>query len=283
MSWTEVVFQYDDTFDGFLCCIYESYVHKEFPIAFTSDEEYYSLYEVRYIPTDTAHARRVYRSIVRISPTCANLLRRAYLTCMEEKECHLYALVQKLYREGPGFLRNRSDAAYYPVAKALRHLDGELEKLRGFVRFSDYNGVLGGEIEPKNRVLPLLRRHFCDRYANESFFLYDRTHREILMYAKGKSRIVQLDQLTLAAPDEEEVYYRTLWKRFFDTVAIEERRNPRCQNTFLPKRYRNCMTEFQAADAHPTPTSDAVSPTPDAPDGIPAPGTRRSCGPIVPA
>ena len=59
-------------------------------------------------------------------------------------------------------------------------MSGELEKLRGFVRFSDYNGVLGSEIEPKNRVLPLLRRHFCDRYANESFFIYDRTHKELL-------------------------------------------------------------------------------------------------------
>ena len=27
-------------------------------------------------------------------------------------------------------------------------------------------------------------------------------------------------------------------------VAIRERKNPRCQNTFLPKRYRGVMTEF---------------------------------------
>ena len=256
MKWQEVVFQYDGTYDGFLCCIYESYVHKEFPIAFCSDEECWSLYEVRSVLTDRQHAQRVLRSIVKISPDAADVLRRTFLTCMEEKEVRLYAFVKKLYKEGSAFLRNRSDPVYYPIAKALRHMSGELEKLRGFVRFSDYHGILGGEIEPKNRVLPLLRRHFCDRYANESFFLYDRTHREILLYTQGKSRIFPVDSLQLNTPDEQEIHYRTLWKRFYDTVAIQERYNPRCQNTFLPKRYRNTMTEFLPLTKDPAVCAD---------------------------
>ena len=277
MKWQEVVFQYDGTYDGFLCCIYESYVHKEFPIAFCSDEECWSLYEVRYVLTERPHAQRVLRSIVKISPDAADLLRRAFLTCLVEKEVCLYAFVQKLYKEGPAFLRNRSDPVYYPIAKALRHMSGELEKLRGFVRFSDYNGVLGGEIEPKNRVLPLLRRHFCDRYANESFFLYDRTHREILLYTKGKSRIFPVDNLQLDTPDEREIHYRTLWKRFYDTVAIQERYNPRCQNTFLPKRYRNTMTEFLPATDCQTSSADGT--TRAVPAGRPVPAIPAEYGP----
>ena len=47
------------------------------------------------------------------------------------------------------------------------------------------------------------------------------------------------------APDERERQYRRLWRAFFETVAIRERTNPRCQNTHLPKRYRAMMTEFQ--------------------------------------
>ena len=38
MTWRDVVFQYDGTFEGFLCCVFESYVNKEFPIAFSGDE-----------------------------------------------------------------------------------------------------------------------------------------------------------------------------------------------------------------------------------------------------
>ena len=80
----------------------------------------------------------------------------------------------------------------------MRQLSGEVEQFRGFTRFSDFDGVLGAEIEPKNRVLPVLRRHFCERYHNETFFLYDRTHREALLYSGGVSRIVPLNHFEMA-------------------------------------------------------------------------------------
>lgn len=250
MTWTDVIFQYDSTFGGFLCCVFESYVHKEFPIAFQSDEECFvlSLYPVRTVNTVPSHAQRVYRSLVKLSPFAAQVVRRGFLTCMPEKEQHLYALIRKIYQEGCGFLKNPADEVYNPIAKALRHLSGELEKLRGFVRFSDYAGVLGGEIQPKNRVLPLLKSHFCERYANESFFIYDRTYHDLLLYSKGHSRIVTVDNLELHLPSEEEIYYQKLWRRFFETIEIKERHNPRCQNNFLPKRYRSMMTEFMTDD-----------------------------------
>lgn len=246
MAWEQVIFQYDGTFHGFLSCIFDSYTYKEFPIAFYSDEECCALsfYSVRTINTVTEHAQRVYRSLVKISPEASQLLHRAFLTCMEDKELRLYLFVRKLYKEGVGFLKNQADEVYHPIAKAVRHMNGEVEKLRGFVRFSDYNGVLGAEIEPQNRVLPLLRHHFCSRYANESLFIYDRSHKELLLYAKGHSRIIPVNSLQLAVPGEDEIHYRALWKRFYETIAIKERTNPRCQNSFLPKRYRTTMTEF---------------------------------------
>ena len=163
MAWQDVVFQYDGSFDGFLCCVFESYVHKEFPIAFYSDEECFSLYSVRSILTVPEHARRVYRGIFKRSKRAAELLHRAFLTCMEDKELHLYTFVRKLMDEGPDFLRNQSDAAYYPVAKALRHMSGELEKLRGFIRFSEYSGVLGAKkSSPPPAAKPLLQS-LCQR------------------------------------------------------------------------------------------------------------------------
>ena len=289
MAWRDAVFQYDGRFEGFLCCIFESYVNKEFPIAFSGDEECWSLYDVRYIVTSREHAQRVYQSILRRSRVAADVIRRGFLTCLPEKELHLYTLVKKLYDEGPAFLQNSSDPVYNPVARALRHMSGELEKLRGFVRFSDYGGVLGAEIEPKNRVLPLLRRHFCDRYGNESFFIYDRTHKELLIYAKNHSRLLTVDSLQLALPSEEEVQFRRLWKRFYETITIKERENPRCQNTCMPKRYRGTMTEFlpeqhelQQRGVNP-PTDGAAFPVPGAPDGRFAPAIHLQSEPSVPA
>ena len=270
---TEMVYYYDGSFDGFLCCIFDSYANKEVLTAIYRDEDLVpTLFASRHIYTDREHANRVYRKVVKCSPYTAELLQRGFLTCLPDKELYLYRLVVKLLREGPGFLRNFSDETLYPVLRAVRHLNGEVHLLKGFVRFSDLGGVLGGEIEPKNRVLPLLRSHFCARYQGEKFFLYDRTHREALFYANGKAVIRPLEHFQMAPPDEAEAHCRLLWKRFYDTIAIKERYNPKCRRTNMPKRYWNTMTEFQDDAYFMAQSSPAGAAAPDAPTGISAPG-----------
>ena len=240
----EVIYQYDGSLEGFFCCVYECYAYKETPASFCCEDDPLSLYEVRTVITQSERSRRVQLGISGRSKKALALVRRGFLTGTADQGLPLLALIRKLIAEGPGFLRDLSDPTCYPVYRAIRHMNGELEKLRGFVRFSDYGGVLGAEIEPKNRVLPLLRGYFCGRYGNERFFIYDSTHRALLFYADGKSRIAAVEGFQPTLPGGEELQFRALWKRFFETVAIRERENPRCQNTFLPKRYRGTMTEF---------------------------------------
>ena len=213
----EVIYQYDGSLEGFFCCVYECYAYKETPASFCCEDDPLSLYEVRTVITQSERSRRVQLGISGRSKKALALVRRGFLTCMEDKELHLLALIRKLIAEGPGFLRDLSDPTCYPVYRAIRHMNGELEKLRGY---------------------------FCGRYGNERFFIYDRTQRELLFYADGKSRIAAVEGFQPTLPGGEELQFRALWKRFFETVAIRERENPRCQNTFLPKRYRGTMTEF---------------------------------------
>ena len=279
----DITYCYDGSFEGFLCCIFESYCNKEVPTAICCDEDFApTLFAVRAITTDPDHARRVLRKLAICSPVCANLVRRGFLTCLPEKELHLYRLVAKLLREGPSFLQNFSDETLHPVAKAVQHLNSEAHLLKGFVRFSELGGVLGGEIAPKNRVLPLLRSHFCARYLNESFFLYDRTHKEALFYAGGRAVIRPLEAFEMAPPDETEAKYRLLWKRFYDTIAIRERENPRCRMTNMPKRYWGTMTEFQDASYFTPQSSPAAVSAPGVPDGRSAPGTPPAPEPSAP-
>ena len=35
-----------------------------------------------------------------------------------------------------------------------------------------------------------------------------------------------------------------MWRKYYQTIAIEGRLNPKCQSAHLPKRYRHVMTEF---------------------------------------
>ena len=267
MAWREIIYQYDGSFEGLLCCVFESYTKKERPTAILRDgDDEPSLFEIRAVTTDRAHAQRIYRSLYKRSPEVGPFLRRAFLTCLPDKEMAIYRFIVKFYREGAPLLSRLSDDTYLPLLKAVRQLSGEVEQFRGFTRFSDFDGVLGAEIEPKNRVLPVLRRHFCERYHNETFFLYDRTHREALLYSGGVSRIVPLNHFEMAQPDEVEAGYRRLWRRFYDTVAIEARKNEKLRMTHMPKRYWGMMTEFQDESyfkARPKETPSA-SPAPGA-------------------
>ena len=54
-----------------------------------------------------------------------------------------------------------------------------------------------------------------------------------------------VDDFHISAPGQEERDFRALWRRFYDTVAIQGRENPRCRMTHMPKRFWGDMTEFQ--------------------------------------
>ena len=265
MAWREIIYQYDGSFEGLLCCVFESYTKKERPTAILRDgDDEPSLFEIRAVTTDRAHAQRIYRSLYKRSPEVGPFLRRAFLTCLPDKEMAIYRFIVKFYREGAPLLSRLSDDTYLPLLKAVRQLSGEVEQFRGFTR---------------------LRCHFCERYHNETFFLYDRTHREALLYSGGVSRIVPLNHFEMAQPNEVEAGYRRLWRRFYDTIAIEARKNEKLRMTHMPKRYWGMMTEFQDEiyfKARPKETPSA-SPAPGAPAAIPAPATRPEGAPPAPA
>lgn len=246
MSWQQVCFDYDGSYPGFLTCVFESYAHREEAVCFTSPEEdRLTLWPERHVDTDQAKAERVYRSLSKkISPQACRLVTQAFLTCLPERSCT--CTVSCGWATNGGGHHPGSHRRPGPRAVEGGAAPGERgPSAQGFLRFSDQQGVLVGEIEPKNRVLPLLRPHFCTRYSGEHFLIYDRTHRELLIHQPGRWAILPAEDFAPAPPGQEEVTYRRLWRRFYDTIAIRERENPRCRMTNMPKRFWGTMTEFQ--------------------------------------
>lgn len=247
MSWPQICCRYDGSFTGFLSCVFACCANREEPAEFmTQADPRLSLYPERAVPSRGDQARRVYRSLaVRLGPAGQTLVARGFLTCLPDRELWLWRLIRAGFRRGPALLQDLTDPAVDTVGKAVRYLNEEAHKLTGFVRFSDLDGVLVGEIAPKNRVLPLLRPHFCGRYPQESFVLFDRTHREALLHQPGRWAIVPAEDFQPGAAGEEELAFRALWRSFYRTISIEGRFNPRCRMTHMPKRYWGTMTEFQ--------------------------------------
>jgi probable DNA metabolism protein len=172
------------------------------------------------------------------------MIEQGFLTCLPQRELALYELIRRGLAEGDRVRKDLADPTVAKVALALRKQVTEVEHLKGFVRFSELDGVLVGEIEPKNRVLPLMAGHFTARFPGEQLMLYDRTHGEALFCHHFRHAILPVEDFHIGPAGETEKAIRALWRRYYATAAIEERTNPKCQSAHLPKRYRPVMTEF---------------------------------------
>jgi len=248
---SDAIFVYDGSFNGFLCCVHESVYGGKIPMDIVVEEPV-TLFEVIYVETDDLIAHRVLKSIPKkISPDALDLIKTVFLSCLKQKELHMLKFLLRGYREGGSIVNKLGDPDVAILLKAEFHLRREAHLLTGFIRFSDYDGALAATITPKNYILPFLTRHFVLRYDDEDFIIFDKTHKAALVYHKAegakrrKPEIIKLENIEFPDISEDEGKFRALWKRFYDTVAIEARTNPRCRLTHMPKRYWENMHEMQ--------------------------------------
>lgn len=137
-----------------------------------------------------------------------------------------------------------------------RQVANEAHHYKGFVRFRELkNKTLFAKIEPKHAVLPCIAEHFADRFPQENWVIYDKTHEVFLIHEKGK-RYYFLQQYMCMKGDsgsdqniaggfsEEEMDYEALWKGFVQSISVAERENRALQNQNLPLRFRTNLVEF---------------------------------------
>lgn len=245
---SNLVYRYDGTFQGFLCCVAECFSDGKLPQAIeVIDEPQGTLFPVKVIETAPQLAERVERSIPKkVSPEAYEMLRNAFLTCAEEKELKMLRFLLLGYKYGARVTKLSANEDVHAINKALLYLKNEAHFHIEFLRFSDLGEFLAAEITPNNNVLPLIAPHFCERFNCESFMIYDKNHKLGFAYRSGgNGEFFRAESIELPPPDEEEEKYRALWKRFYNTIAIEGRINPKLRMNLMPKRYWQNMTEFR--------------------------------------
>lgn len=238
-------YRYDGSFTGFLTCVWDALEYKIEPVDFLPPEEGPTLWDEREISTDEDKARRLYTALARrVSPRFRHFITWGFLTCLPQRELDLCILIRRGMEQGKRAALNLSDPVMARVMLAYQKLSTEQDHLKGFVRFSQLEGALVGEIEPKNRVLPILAPHFATRFSGEKLALYDRTHQEIFLSDRGQWKILPAQDFQMGSAGGEERMFRAMWRQYYKAATIEGRLNPKCQSTHLPKRYRHVMTEF---------------------------------------
>lgn len=241
-----LAYTYDGSFEGLLCCVFESYKWKEVPLAIHSDSENQALLlESKWIETDQSLADRVLKSIpLRISPEAEELVRLGFYSFEPDKELLLLKFLYLGFTHGRKVMNMLADDTVSALQRAVQQLRREAHLYLGFVRFSVYGPVMAAVIEPRGYVLPIIQDHFCDRFQGESFMIYDKTHGMALIHKPGQQAIIPLDEWVPPAPDKAEEEYRRLWKGFYNAIGIQERRNDRLRASLMPRRYWKHLPEM---------------------------------------
>lgn len=244
---SDIIYVYDGSFDGLLTCVFESFERHELPFVIVSENDFVpTLFESRIVVTNSVKAQRVKNGIKgKAGKGVWNLVRLGFLTCLDDKGALINDFIHMAMSYGEGVTRMLADDTVNRLYKAVKALMQESHKYLGFVRFSMNDGFLMSVIEPKNYVLELIAPHFCDRFSNESFLIYDSTHNEALLYHEKEKMIIPMNSFIPPEASEEELFFRQLWKHLYDAVEIKERRNEKCRMNFMPKRYWAELTEMQ--------------------------------------
>jgi len=200
------------------------------------------------VNTDTELASKVAASIhSKISEEVYYYVYRAALSDDSDKAQYIYEFLLKAFRMGKDIIHKLQDESVMKIFELARKVGNESHKYLGFVRFCELeNGILSAKINPLANVVSIVAEHFADRLHNENWVILDTTRNIAAVHRAGYGFVLtndiseqDLDQFSNKSENEEK--YQLLWNRFFDTIAIEERKNKKLQQQLMPLRYRKYM------------------------------------------
>ena len=244
-----------DDFGAMMSCVYEAWRWGNrgytVELAVESTDNYQLFCVEHYVPYDEERTQKVIRSIrEKISWKAFQMVYHCAMSELPEKLEVIYRFLRVGFAVGSGVTACLTEEPVMRITEIARQVTNESHKFREFVRFSRMDGVLCAVIEPKSNVVTLLAPHFADRMISENWMIVDQRRRVAVIHPSDREWYLrQLEDEEFArimAHDRDHEEFACLWQTFFDHIAITQRKNPRCQQNFLPKWYRTNMTEFQS-------------------------------------
>ena len=177
-----------------------------------------------------------------------NAMYYVYLSEEDNKELLLYYFFLNAIKYHKNITFRRDLKCVSEVLRISQYVMHEGHKMKGFLRFKELeNKVLYAEMEPTNDVIMLVSWHFQRRLKNEYFIIKDVKRRILSIYDKNKFVIVPENSFILSTNtlSDEEKEMEELWKIFYRTIGIAERKNDRCRMNFMPKKYWKHMLEVE--------------------------------------
>lgn len=248
---------YDGSFKGLLTAIFEVYEYKiQQPHIVKKEMVEGSLFgTIHSTETDNAKAVRVLNKLKeKLTPNGFAQLYKTFLSELREIEDVIYRYIAYVLQNNGGVENNYAHPDVLMLQQTSRKVDRERHRMKAFIRFQlTKDELYYALIQPDYNVLPLIVKHFKDRFADQRWLIYDAMRKYGIYYDKENVSEVNLDFTSdlqnadsrAALYDESEELYQQLWQQYFASVNIKARKNTKLHLQHMPKRYWKYLVEKQ--------------------------------------
>jgi probable DNA metabolism protein len=245
---------YDGTFEGLLTAVYEIYERKLTTVKLEKGEyNINGLFEnLIQITTNEVRAIRVLNGLKqKLSPIGIQRLYIAHLAGIENDDDTIVSFIRYAFDYNRNIEDDYGNKHVLRISKVVGMMRREKHRMEAFIRFQKLKDkIYYAAIQPDFNVLPLLIKHFKNRYADQKWIIYDIKREYGLYYDLHDAEFISLEfssvkgaNNVMAAFSEDEEIYQHLWKNYFNSVNIPARKNTKLHLRHIPKRYWKHLTE----------------------------------------
>lgn len=256
---------FDGSFSGLLCCIFRAYQFKEKQVRVYAQQQFQAewfaqagLADEVVVVSEDAKAKRVWTALSqKMQSRFSRYFYFAYLSEQAAAFQQLFELACYVFDHQDAVQHNYGHPAVLGVSQTAKSVSREKHRMEAFVRFKKTSeGIFLAVVSPDFNVLPLIAPHFKGRYADQQWLIYDEKRRYGIFYDLKRVQEVTLSHTTpqslieqsrLVHPsitlDAHEALYDQLWKDYFKSTNIVERRNMKLHIQQVPKRYWKYLGE----------------------------------------
>lgn len=259
---------YDGSLNGLMTAIFTIYDRKiKLPIIALDSRTQNDLFEgTELVVTDPDKAQRVWN---RFKSLCnhhdSHQVYCAFLSEIIGIENTIYEYLKMTFIDQKAPSGDYANTTVLKLSQAAKMVGREKHRMEAFVRFHLIDEeTYYANIEPDFNVLPLIMKHFKNRYADQKWIIYDLKRNYGISYDLKTVQEVQIDfnkargqrgilNTTISGKDDEmtvkgsfresENNYKDLWNQYFKSTNIESRKNLKLHLQHVPKRYWKYLSE----------------------------------------
>jgi len=241
-----MIVAYDGNFESFLTLIYEVYysqlqvtqIQKELPKSLFLDD-------IIQIEVDEQKALKVLKALEeKFQKEYFETIFNIFMCDSVEFEMDLLHYIILGFKDQKE-LNNINNSCGFNIQKRQRELFRMGHKMTGFVRFIELEeGTLYAKVETKFNIVYFLGKHFLKRLNNQNFIIHDIKRELAFIKSDSFTGMQSVASFDIPQYSKDEEKFQKLWKTFFDSVAIESRRNEKLQSQWVPLIHRVYMNEF---------------------------------------